>query len=148
MVSRREFGVAGMAAVAVAAMRSAANAQELHVHAHGEMLSCAETCSDCQRMCASCATHCAKLVQSGSKEHLTSLGTCLDCAEFCSTAAQIVARGGPFATIICKACAEACDQCMKECAKYPDDKHMTQCANECKECAKACREMVEHAGAK
>jgi hypothetical protein len=108
------------------------------------MQACAKACSDCQRQCDSCATHCAHLVGDGKKQHITTLMTCQDCANICTTAAQIVARNGPMAGLICAPCAEACAQCGKECEKFPNDQHMKRCAEECRKCEKACRDMVKH----
>lgn len=107
---------------------------------------CAQACSDCQRACDMCATHCAHLMHAGQSEHMTTLATCLDCADFCAAAAQIVARGGPFAGLMCQSCAEACARCAEACEKFPDDEHMKKCAEECRKCEKACLEMVEHVG--
>jgi len=108
---------------------------------------CAKECSDCQRACDSCAHHCAHMIASGKKEHLSSLQTCQDCATHCSAAACIMSRKGPFSDLICTACAEACARCGKECEKFPDDQHMKACAEECRKCEKACREMLKHASA-
>ena len=154
MIGRREFGVVGLSALAYAALEGTGFAQERkskaaepHHTEHDEMYQkCAKACSDCQRACDMCATHCAHLMHSGQKEHLTTLMTCQDCADFCAAASQIVARGGPFAALICKSCEEACARCGKECEKFPDDKHMKMCAEECRKCEKACKEMVQHAG--
>jgi len=117
-----------------------------HDHHGGMFEKCAKACSDCQRACDSCGSHCAKLITEGKKEHLTTLRTCQDCATHCSAAACIVSRQGPFADLICKACAEACARCGKACAKFSDDEHMKMCADECKKCEKACRQMLEHTG--
>jgi hypothetical protein len=155
MIGRREFAMAGVSALAYAALEGTGLAQQKsagdgHQPKHcgnDEMLKkCATACSDCQRACDSCATHCAHLVHSGKKDHFTTLMTCQDCADFCVAASQMVARGGPFMALICKACEEACARCGKECEKFPNDQHMKQCAEECRKCEKACREMVAHAG--
>lgn len=152
MIGRREFGIAGLSTVALAALEGSAYSQGKkkaaeHDHAgHDDMFQrCAKACSDCQRMCDGCATHCARQILAGHKEHMTTLMTCQDCASFCAAAAQIVARSGPFATLICESCAEACARCGKACEKFPDDKHMKLCAEECRRCEKACLEMVKHA---
>lgn len=107
---------------------------------------CARACNDCQRACDACATHCAKLLAGGQKEHLKTLQTCQDCATHCSAAASIVARKGPFADLICTACAAACKRCGDECEKHKDDAHMNKCAEECRKCEKACRAMQKHLG--
>lgn len=152
MVNRREFGVAGLSVVALAALKGSAfaqgktNASGEHAEHDDVLQACAKACSDCQRACDMCTTHCAHLLAEGKKEHATTLATCQDCADFCVAASQVAARGGPFAALICESCAEACARCAKECEKFPDDKHMKMCAEECRKCEKACREMVKHLG--
>lgn len=147
MLGRREFGVAGASMVAAVALGGTALAQPRQGSSHDEMLqACAKACSDCQRACSSCSTHCAHELHAGHIDHIATLATCQDCADFCSSAAEIVARGGPFAALICESCAEACSRCAAECEKFKDDKHMKMCAEECRKCEKACREMVKSAG--
>lgn len=158
MLGRREFGIAGLSAVALAAVEGSALAQgktkpkakakgDAHHAEHDEMLqACAKACSDCQRACDTCSTHCAHLLAEGEKAHLTTLATCQDCADFCAAASQIVARGGPFSALICESCADACARCGEACEKFPDDAHMKMCAEECRKCEKACKAMVQHAG--
>src|SRR5262245_24744154 len=138
----RTLSLLPLAFVAILALDGSARpADDKHAHAFD---ACAKACGDCQRACDSCATHCARLVAEGKKEHFKTLQTCQDCATHCSAAAGIVARMGPFADLICKACAEACARCGKECDRFPDDKHMAACARECRQCEKACRDMLTH----
>jgi hypothetical protein len=155
MFGRREFGLAGISALTLAALQNPAFAQgaskakggAAHDHDDDKMFEdCAKACSDCQRECDSCATHCAHLLSKGEKEHLTTLMTCRDCAKICAAAAQIVAAQGPLSATICDACAKACSDCAAACEKFPDDKHMQACAKECRACEKACKEMLKHAG--
>jgi hypothetical protein len=107
---------------------------------------CANACNDCEQICAACVTHCATLVSQGKKEHLETLQTCQDCAAHCRAAADIVARKGPFADLICTACAEACKRCGDACDKHKDDPMMKKCTEECRRCEKECREMLKHVG--
>ncbi len=153
MIGRREFALTGASAITLAALGNSAQAQpkaKSESHAghmeHDEMLqACAKACSDCQRACDMCSTHCAHQLAMGKKDHAATLASCQDCADFCAAASQIVARGGPFAGLICESCAEACARCGKECERFPNDKHMKMCAEECRKCEKACREMAKHA---
>lgn len=150
MIQRREFTAAGLGAAALAAFAKAGFARDEHEGHQGmhddHMRACAKACSDCQRECDSCAHHCAMMVGGGEKEHLKTLATCMDCADFCAAASQIVARSGPFAVLMCTACAEACARCGKACEKFPKDDHMKRCAQECRRCEKACKDMVAHVG--
>lgn len=154
-MNRRHFSAAGAAAFAAGLAGVARGEHEHgkdadHVHAHdglsAEMLACSAACSDCARECESCSTHCAKHVAEGHAKHLETLMTCRDCADLCSTAAKIVARGGPFAEITCKACADACKKCGDACGAFKDDEHMQQCAKACRTCEAACRAMLKNAG--
>jgi hypothetical protein len=114
-------------------------------HAHDAYADCAKACAQCMLYCDSCHHHCARLVSEGKKDHLASMRLCNDCGEVCALAARITARQGPTAVAVCQTCARVCDACATSCEKFPDDKHMTQCAKACRDCAKACRAMVEHA---
>ena len=114
-------------------------------HAHDKHFSdCAKACAECTNSCASCYHHCAGLVSAGKKDHTKSMILCNDCAEVCGTAAKLVSRQSPFSRLICEACAKTCDDCGAACAKFSEDKHMTDCAKACKDCATACREMIKH----
>jgi len=156
MIGRREFGAAGLSALALAATETLVLAQpsskkkpkaSVHHAEHDEMFqSCAEACSDCQRSCNTCSTHCAHMLHEGKQEHMMTLATCQDCADVCAAASQIAARGGPFTAQICGACADVCAGCAEACEKFPDDEHMKKCADECRKCEKACRDMVKHVG--
>jgi hypothetical protein len=158
-MNRRHFSAAGAAAFAAGLAGAGVvhgeheqrqDAHADHVHAHdglsAEMLACAAACSDCARECEGCSTHCAKHVAEGHAKHLETLMTCRDCAELCSATARIVARGGPFAEIACKGCAEACKTCGDACSAFSDDEQMQQCAETCRACEAACRSMVKNAG--
>jgi hypothetical protein len=114
-----------------------------HHHVTAEMDKCMKECARCARECESCFKHCVSLVAEGKKEHLRTLRTCNDCGDMCAMAGKLVARDGAFMNAMCEACANACDGCGAECAKYPHDEHMSRCAQACKDCAKACRDMVK-----
>jgi hypothetical protein len=105
---------------------------------------CAKACGECALACDTCGSHCAKMVAEGKKEHFKTLQTCQDCAAFCGTAACITARSGPFADLICKACAEACKRCGDECDRFKSDSVMKKCADECRKCEKECQTMLKH----
>jgi len=138
-------GASAAGFTAVAAYGSGPADETDHIHG-GRLDECAKACADCMRECESCSDHCARLVASGKKEHLTTLQTCTDCAEVCGAAAKIASRHGPLAVTICEACAKACDVCGAACEKSPDDEHMQKCAKACRDCAKACRDMIKQVG--
>jgi len=113
---------------------------------HEHFMKCAKACADCQLQCEMCFQHCSGLVVQGEKSHAATMRSCSDCAEVCKLAATLSARGSSFAAPSCELCAKVCDQCATACEKFPQDKHMADCAKSCRDCAKACREMVAHAG--
>src|SRR4051812_7728677 len=97
------LGLTALALVVLSAPTSArpADDKEKHVHVH----KCAKACAICALACEDCARHCASKLGSGEKTHAKSLQLCLDCADLCTTAAKVVARKGPTAQTVCKACA-------------------------------------------
>jgi hypothetical protein len=117
-----------------------------HHHITAEMEACARACAHCAKECESCLNHCTQMLADGKKEHLATVRSCNDCGDICAMAGKLIARDGAFANLMCVACAKACDGCGAECAKFPNDEHMTVCAKACKECATACREMVKAEG--
>jgi hypothetical protein len=155
MIGRREFSTAGLSAAAWVALQASGVADdakkpaEKHSHhdAHNTaFLECSKACSDCQRECDACAVHCTQELAAGNKDHMATQATCLDCANFCAAAAQISARGGTFADLICESCAEACSRCAAACEKLPDDERMKECARQCRHCEAACRKMLAAIG--
>lgn len=147
MIGRRQFAVTGLTAAALAALGSNAFAQGGKrgggPHHKESFDKCSEACSRCQRECDSCAAHCIEQVADGNKHHMETVQTCRDCADICSVAAQITARGGVFADLICQTCADACARCAKACEQHGrDDKVMQKCAEECRRCERECREML------
>jgi Domain of Unknown Function (DUF326) len=141
----RVLGASILVIMALAAYSFGLVEQGSHNHS-GSTEACAKACADCLLACESCSDHCARLVASGKKDHLTTLQTCADCAELCGAAAKIVSRNGPLMMTVCEACARACDICGAACEKKPDDKHMQECAKACRDCAKACRQMIQQVG--
>ncbi len=95
-------------------------------HEHGQAFAaCAKACADCSNSCASCYHHCVGLLAAGKKEHARTMILCNDCAEVCSTAAKLSARQSPFSAMVCETCAKTCDECGAACAKFSDDRHMS-----------------------
>lgn len=150
MIHRREFTVGGLSAAAISVLGLAGHAEE-RTPAIGSQNPadhfepCARACSDCQRECDFCAAHCADMVGKGEQTYVVTLQACLDCANICAAAAHVVARHGIFSALVCRACADACSRCAKECETLgKGDQKMTVCADQCRMCEKSCREMVAH----
>jgi hypothetical protein len=145
-MNRREvLGVLGAGAAGLTAFAgSGVSADEPHGKHAEHFNQCAKACAECLLDCDSCYHHCAGLVVEGHKDHAKTMKLCVDCGEICSAAAKLAARQSVLATILCEACAKACDECKAACEKYPDDKIMAKCAKACHDCADACREMIKN----
>ncbi len=114
-----------------------------HNHEHGaHFMKCAKVCADCQLQCDACFMHCRLMLENGKKEHAKTVQTCADCGECCKVSSTLCARQSPFSAHACDCCAKCCDECATACEKFPDDKHMAECAKACRDCAKACRDMI------
>lgn len=127
--------VSGFALVALIGMAQIATAEEHSTH----LKQCAKTCADCQIVCDACYSHCLDLISDGKKEHEKTARMCADCAECCKTCATLCARQSPLAKQMLECCRACCEECAQACEKFPDDKHMAECAKTCRECAKECK---------
>ena len=140
--------LAGLVVIAAFPCRASADDEKAKAQRHeahnAAFEKCAAECYACRRECESCSAHCVRLLASGKAEHVKTLQTCRDCGDMCACAVGIISRQGPFADLICHACAEACARCEKACDRFPDDRHMKACAEECTRCEKACQEMLRH----
>ena len=132
-----------LTAIALAVMVFAPTARGQHEHAE-HLMKCAKVCADCQLHCDSCFKHCLTLTADGKKDHAKSAQLCVDCAECCKSCAALCGRNSPLAHHMLDCCAKCCDDCAAFCEKFPDDKHMAQCAKVCRACAKECREAGKH----
>ena len=113
------------------------------MHQSQEMQQCIQNCTDCHRICLETTAHCLQLGgQHAEAMHITMLQ---DCAEICQTSANFMIRGSQLHGITCRACAEICERCAADCARFGDDQMMQQCAEMCRRCADSCRRMATQA---
>ena len=102
---------------------------------------CIEACVECLIACEMCSDACL------DEPDVAKMVMCIrldrDCAEACAAAIRVMARGGPLAETLCRACADACDACGAECEKHAaHHEHCRVCAEACRRCAEACRRMA------
>lgn len=102
---------------------------------------CLEACVECLVACEMCADACLHESQIAMMVPCIQLDR--DCADLCATAVRAMARGGPLAAEICRACAVACDACALECEQHAaQHEHCRLCAEACRRCATECRKMA------
>jgi len=66
---------------------------------------------------------------------------CLDCLAVCNACVQLMAGQSDYAGKVCNICAELCQRCADECAKF-DSATCQQCAEKCQTCADTCSRMA------
>ena len=93
---------------------------------------CIEACLKCSVDCEHCATAC--LMKSSFQNIQKRIQHCIDCSQICLTSIPFMSRGSTYAKEICNLCAQICDACAKECARFQDE--------QCQQCAEACRKMA------
>ena len=99
---------------------------------------CLEACVECLVACEMCSDACL------DEENVQMMVRCIrpdrDCADAGEAALRAMARGGPLAGALCRACAEACDVRAVECERHaPHMDHRRLCAEACRRCAQECR---------
>jgi hypothetical protein len=140
MMERRELLMASAGLVAAAAMASPAVAQRGRMQGMAmPMTDCIDHCLASHRICLETAAYATK--QGGALAATSLVAMLTDCAELCQATANSMLRKSALHTILCRACAEACERCSQECLRHSDDPQMARCSSTCKTCAASCREM-------
>lgn len=83
--------------------------------------------------------------QGGASATASLIAMLNDCAELCQATANSMLRESPLHTILCRACADACERCARECLSHVVDERMKRCSATCKDCAASCRMMADMA---
>jgi hypothetical protein len=101
---------------------------------------CIKECLGCHSLCLETLTYC--LQQDGRHSEKDHIRLLIDCAEVCQTSANFMLRGSPLHPRSCGLCAEVCERCAEDCAKFGGDAQMQACADSCRRCAESCRKMA------
>lgn len=92
---------------------------------------------ECEGMCEYMTTY-IKMRVEPLKPRVKQLRMLRDCADICTLTSKYIARDSYFAKCIAELCAFICQECGKECSKFPDQMSQ-QCAKICLHCAKECQ---------
>ena len=106
---------------------------------HEKFKACIDACNACASECDHCESHC--LQEHDPKMMARCIALDIDCAAICRLAASFMARGSEFVSPICWLCAEICEKCGDECAKFEMD-HCQACAQACRRCTEECRKVA------
>jgi hypothetical protein len=104
-----------------------------------EMQQCNAVCVECYRMCMETLSYCLQRGGAHADESLVRL--LLDCADLCRLSNDLLVRRSDWHGRLSSLCAEACAQCARRCAEFPDDAQMAACAEVCLRCASTCKRM-------
>jgi len=107
--------------------------------AHDNYRTCIDVCNSCADECDHCTAAC--LQESDPMMMARCIALDIDCAAICRLAAGMMARGSEFSGQVCWLCAEICEACGDECAKFQMD-HCQSCAAACRRCAEECRKLA------
>ena len=92
--------------------------------------------SECAQTCEACALRCMN-----DSSMLDCARTCLDCAVVCQALVTLLARESRFYRAFCRLCADICEACANECAKFDVD-HCRVCAETRRRCTTECRRLA------
>lgn len=104
-----------------------------------DLRTCIDHCTSCHQECLQTAMGFC-LDQGGKHADPAHLRMMLACAEICQTTANVMLIGHGTHREICRACADACEQCAQDCENIGD---MESCVEACQQCATSCRAMSE-----
>lgn len=94
-------------------------------------------------MCNQCAVSC--LQEKDVQRMKKCIRLDLECAAICTAAVQVMSLNGELSEQLCQLCAEVCNRCGQECARFTEMEHCRKCAEVCRRCAEVCSQMAVHA---
>ncbi|MDK2934371.1 MAG: hypothetical protein PWP27_2181 [Clostridiales bacterium] len=95
-----------------------------------------ETIQECEAICEHMTTLLKR--RPDMQARIRQLQLLRDCADICGLTAKYVARNSAFAKPMADFCANICEVCGRECARFPDSESQ-HCAQICFNCARECR---------
>ncbi|ERJ12033.1 four-helix bundle copper-binding protein [Haloplasma contractile] len=99
------------------------------------------TINNCEAVCLN--MHTMILRRQDIQRRLKQLDLLRDCADVCGTTVKFIASGSRFARNMAAQCAEICERCGNECARFPD-RESRRCARICLHCARECRRFAQY----
>ena len=106
---------------------------------------CIDWCTTCHDICLQTVNYCLGMGgEHAAQDHIRLL---LDCAQICQTGADFMLRESSVHGATCTACADVCERCAQDCARFEGDEIMQACADTCRGCAESCRNMARLAQA-
>lgn len=82
------------------------------------------------------------LVEAGPYSERAVLGSMMDTIEIANLNAKYLLKNSEFRGQSANLCAEICDDCADQCARFSDDNVMVFASEICRECAVICRDFV------
>ena len=105
----------------------------MHQGMSSDMQRCIQECLNCHSVCLEIAAH--WLQMGGKHAEAAPIRLLLDCAEICQTSANFMLRGSDLHGRVCAVCAEVCERCAQDCARFTDAEQMRRCAEACRRIA-------------
>jgi hypothetical protein len=107
---------------------------EMDMYMHPELV---KIINDCEVTCEHMTHYLVMMKLTATR--MAQFGLLRDCSDVCGLTARFIARDSYLSKVLADVCAEICNLCGNECARYKDD--MSQhCAEVCFDCAKHCRQ--------
>ena len=144
MIERRELLMAGAGLAAAGTLAAPAAGQQHRMEGMAmSMTDCIDDCVASHRMCLETAAWLTK--QGGASATASLIAMLNDCAELCQATANSMLRESSLHTILCRACADGCERCARECLSHVVGERIKLCSATCKDCAASCRMMADMA---
>jgi Cys-rich four helix bundle protein (predicted Tat secretion target) len=145
IMQRREFIVAGTAAAVASTSQAFAQAtggggmEDMHPPLYGALekssIDCVETGNDCLR-------HCFGMFSMKDTSMAACANATFQLIAACNALASLAAVNSPHVPAFAKTVEVVCNDCKKECDKFPKIAECKACGDACKKCAEECRKIT------
>ena len=144
MERREALKSAGLIAVAAMASRSMAADHDHHMHGAGSKFQpLIEAAGTCIQKGEACLSHCLMLLGDGDKEMAACAKSVNEMMAICRSLESLASQGSRYAMALAKVAMDSCKSCEDECRKH-ENKHAEckACAESCADCFKQCKALT------
>jgi hypothetical protein len=97
---------------------------------------CIELCRESQTACLELVSYCVRM--QGYYAELGHVRLLEDCAKICEVTVDFLLRGSEVRGALLATCADICQRCARDCARFDYDQRLLACASVCRRCAEGC----------
>ena len=141
-MNRRDTLLGAGALLAVMAEAGAQEMQHQHMHGENPLKSLVLASTDCAAKADLCLAHCMQLLTHGDTSLVECARAVSQTKAICTALVSLAAQQAIYAPELAKVALQACKSCEAECRKHTEHPECKACAESCAVCIRECQRIA------